>query len=86
MSENSTIVAELEPATKRKYEEYLGKGLSHDAALLRATEETEVFLALKYTRDLRATHKMGGPPSLFKGEDPTENRYNTYIKRHQAAH
>lgn len=86
MSEDSTKTEELEPALKRKYEEYIEKGLSPDAALLRATDETEAFIAMKHTRELRATHKIGTPPSLYKGTDPSELRDINYLKRHQAAH
>jgi hypothetical protein len=73
--------AKLEPALKRKYEEYIDKGLGHEAALFHAEEDIERLNAIKHSQNLRATHKVGTPPTLYKGTDPGELRDINYLKR-----
>ena len=76
--------AQLEPALRRKYEEYVEKGLDHGTAMIHVTEEAERLSAIEHTRDLRKNLKTGPPPSLYKGTDPGQLRDINYLKRQQA--
>ena len=81
---NETV--QLEPATRRKYEEYIEKGLDHETALYNANEEAVRLAAIQHTRDLRQNRKVGTPPTLYKGTDPSELMDINYLKRQQGVH